>query len=83
LPDGISSPAFLAPVARQEYVHGVRELTDTERSVCALLMSGHTKAEAARILGVVPSSVTRAMDRVRKHLVEAGLDPKADFPRKE
>ena len=77
LPD----PRLEADLARVELRHDLDHafsgMTDIERGVCALLMSGHTQSEAARILGVVPSSVTRAMDRIRKHLSEAGLDPSA------
>jgi RNA polymerase sigma factor (sigma-70 family) len=58
---------------RHDLDHAFGKMTDIERGVCALLMSGHTQSEAARILGVVPSSVTRAMDRVRKHLADSGL----------
>lgn len=76
LPD----PRLEADLARVELRHDLEyafgRMTDIERGVCALLMSGHTKSEAARMLGVVPSSVTRAMERIRKHLSEAGLDPR-------
>lgn len=61
---------------RHDLGHAFSKMTDIERGVCALLMSGHSKTEAARMLGVVASSVTRAMKRVRKHLSEAGLDPR-------
>jgi len=76
----IPDPRLEAELARVELRHDLdhafKGMTDIERGVCALLMSGHTKAEAARMLGVVPSSVTRAMQRVRKHLSEAGLNPR-------
>jgi len=77
IPDPRLEAALNNVAIRHDLEHAFRGMTDIERGVCALLMSGHTQSEAAKILGVVPSSVTRAMERIRKHLAEAGLDPNA------
>lgn len=53
-----------------------KPMTDIERKVCELLMSGHSPTEASRVLDVAPSTVTRAMERIRRHLSRAGTDPR-------
>jgi len=83
-PDGdapITDPRLEAALVQVELSHDIEQaskgMTDLERGVCALLMSGHTQTEVSRRLGVVPSTVTRAMDRIRCHLSRAGLNPTA------
>jgi len=77
LPDPRQEADLARVDLRHDLGHAFEGMSDIERGVCALLMSGHTKSEAARVLGVAPSSVKRAMQRVRKHLTEAGLAPSA------
>jgi DNA-directed RNA polymerase specialized sigma24 family protein len=77
IPDPRQEAALAQVELRHDLRHAFKGMTDIERGVCALLMSGHTPTEASRMLGVVPSTVTRAMDRIRGHLSRAGLDPSA------
>lgn len=75
----IIDPQGESSLKRVELQHDLavasKDMTPLELRICDLLMSGHSPAEAARELGVARSTVTRAMARVRQHLVKAGLDP--------
>lgn len=48
--------------------HVLRDLPDLEQQICNLLIAGHTPSSASRQLGVAPSTVTRAMKRIARHL---------------
>jgi len=75
-----SRDASYEPTNNDEIVHAVRaavgQLSSFDRSVCDLLVDGHSTNEIAEEYGVSWHTANAAIERIRRHLELSGL---ADF----